>query len=149
MASLRTPFGRSGQVNLEPGARENHRAHVSSVRHQARQLPEAVLQIDQSSPHLRQGRHFGGVDAGLFGADQRAHVFTVQPHFAAVKTQLQVGQQGDDAGFKLGGGCQALPDGGQTGNAVNGARIQKVVAQALGQFLRQSAFAGGGGAVNA
>jgi len=149
MAPFGALGGAGGEIDLELGAGEDHRAHVAAVRHQSRQPAEALLQGDQRGAHGGQGGDPRRVHAGLLGADRLADVFAAQEHPAAEKLHRQLLRHPGDGRFV--GGVQRQPGaaGGERRDAVQGARVEVVVAQACGHLGRQRPLARGGGAVHA
>ena len=149
LAALCPLVGAGRQEHLEARLRENHRAHVTSVCHQAGQASKTVLQCQQGGAHLGQCRDPGCVHAGLFGADGLCHILAVHVDHVTGKYDVERARQRGQGRFIQGVECQAGPPSGQGGNAVQRARVQKVVAQAARQRRRQRAFARGGGSVDA
>ena len=87
---LSAPPALAVRKTLSAGVREDGRAHVAAVGHQAGQAAEVQLQLVQGPAHLRDGRPPGRL-AGPWppGPQAGADVFLAQKHLAIAETQLQ------------------------------------------------------------
>ena len=146
VAPLRARLDAGREEHLQLGMREDHRAHVAPVGHQARRLAKAQLQTDQGLAHRWQYGNFRRRIAHFFGTDLLGDVFLGQQDFAARKVALQMfGQLGQRV---LVAQVRAAAQRAQGRQAVQRARIEVMKAQLVGHAVRHRALAGSGGAVD-
>src|SRR5690606_10830758 len=138
-------FHAGRQENLQRRVGKHHRAHVAAIGDQARRGPEGALAIQQRGAHRRQRGHFRSPGAGLFGTDGAGHVLAIQQgdllltRLAGHEFHVQPARQLDQGG--LVGQVDAALAGTVGQQTVDGAGIQKVPAQAVGQQAGQGALA--------
>src|SRR5690606_16859654 len=145
--------GGRGEEDLETGFREDHRAHVAPVGHQARGLRELFLALQQCITHRRPHGHPRGALPGLLGADGQADVLTGLPQQYALvalgilaEAHLHGGGNTGMSGRIIGGQAGALA--GQRHQAVQRTAVEQVPAQACGDTATDGALAGAGGPVD-
>src|SRR5690606_2912354 len=111
----------------------------------ARRGAEGALAVQQRGAHRRQRGHFRGAGAGLFGADGAGHVLAIQmgdlllSRLAGNELHIQTSGQLHQRG--LVGQIDARLAGAMGQQAIDGAGIQQVPAQAMGQQPGQGALA--------
>ncbi|MNF61008.1 hypothetical protein D3C84_426370 [compost metagenome] len=142
ITALGALFRASVEENLHLGIRENHGAHVTAIGNETRGLAEGTLTAQQRFADAWEGGDLAGGVTRLFGTDGARDVFSFQHHldlFAVdLELHIQIGGQGHQRRFGI--EFHIVMQGGQSQHPVDGAGIEQVPTQLLGQQLTQGAF---------
>src|SRR5690606_40551282 len=139
--AFRTLFRTGRQEELELGRREDHGAHVAPVGDQPRRPPKAELALEKRGAQLRNDGHARGLLAAGLEPDLRSDLLAIEQNGARPG---EGDLHGKGEARQIGRGVQGDPRrlGPAGHDAVQGAAVQHMPAQAVGQAVGDSTLAG-------
>jgi hypothetical protein len=151
IAPFGTLLGARGQEHLVRGIGEDDGPHVAAVGHQPRGLAECALAVLEGGPDLGDGGDRRRRRAGGLGAQFVGGIMAVDQHPQVARLALAEADRGVEGAAHQGAGIvqvQVGPARGDADRPVQGAGIQVMPAQALGDDAADRALAGAGGAID-
>lgn len=139
-------FGARREEHLEPRVGEHHRPHVPALGHQARRLAKRPLAREQRLAHPRQDGHFRGTHTADFTSNIICNITIIKKNISIAKAYIQGGSQGGELGLAL--EFDASLGRRQRDQAIQGAAVEVVKTERLGDALGDRALARSRGAID-